>query len=162
MRCIRATGIIYCVTAVHHWKKPNISLMGNNCCRVGSDAFICTEERSYVHPVITVTQQTLANVGTAEQPSSLQSPEMPEFLESCNLSLARIDLPQCHFQYFYGAAVHHRVLNFPDRESRISFWDRGIEPPPQINHIEISRFKNLIVDTHFSETLRDPWSSFQV
>lgn len=57
MHYIRASGIIYCV---HHWQKPNISLMGNNCCRVGSDAFICTEERSYVHPVIRVTQQTLA------------------------------------------------------------------------------------------------------
>ena len=161
MHCIRATGIIYCVTAVHHWKKPNISLMGDNCCRVGSDAFICTEERSYVHPVITVTQQTLANVGTAEQPSSSRSPEMPEFLESCTLSQwLALTFRGGNFQYFYGAVVRHRVLNFPDRESRISFWDRGIEHPPQINHIEISRFKNLNVDIQFLETLRDPWSSF--
>lgn len=55
--------------------------MGNNCRGVGSDAFICTEECSCVHPIIIVTQQTLANVGTAEQPSSSQSPEMQEYLE---------------------------------------------------------------------------------
>ena len=36
--------------------------MGNDCRRVGSDAFICTGGCSCVHPVIIVTQQTLASV----------------------------------------------------------------------------------------------------
>lgn len=54
--------------------KPNISLMGSNCHRVGSDAFICTEECGCVHPAITVTQQSPADGGTAEQPSSAPSP----------------------------------------------------------------------------------------
>lgn len=98
MHFIMTTGIICFVIAVHHWKKPNISLMGNNC-GVGSDAFICTEEYNCVHPIITVTQQTLVNLSTAEHPSSSQSPEMQEYWEARGLS-------QGYIPAFHGVTSH--------------------------------------------------------
>lgn len=55
--------------AVHQKKKPNISLMGNNCRRVGSDAFICTGGVSLHSPRNYSDTTNLSKLRTAEPPS---------------------------------------------------------------------------------------------
>lgn len=59
---IEAIGIICCVISAPCYGKPRISLIGNNCLRVGSNCFIYSEERRYIHPAITVPQQTLVEL----------------------------------------------------------------------------------------------------
>lgn len=66
-RSIEAIGITYCVISAPCYRKPSISLMGNNCLRLGSDCFIYSEERRCVHPAITVTQQTLVELAPSER-----------------------------------------------------------------------------------------------
>lgn len=81
--------------------------MGNNCCGGGHDTFICSEECSCVHPVITVTQQTLANIGTAAQPAFIATESWDAgVLEGAQLLLdAHADAPGCHSQCLRGDYV---------------------------------------------------------
>lgn len=64
---IEAIGITYCVISAPCYGKPSISLMGNNCLRLGSDCFIYSEERRCIHPAIRVTQQTLVELAPSKR-----------------------------------------------------------------------------------------------
>lgn len=98
--------------------------MGNNCLRVGSDDFICTEEQSCVHPVITVTQQSLVNAGIV---SNLRgNPETQEHLRPRGLSQSLLHVFCVLYPLSPGMLPHHGVFNLTSRETRVLVETEGL------------------------------------